>query len=510
MTQNFSENNKRIAKNTILLYIRMFFAMVVQLFTSRIVLNTLGVTDYGIYNVVGGVVTMLGFLNGTMSVATQRYLTFELGRNNFSRLQTIFSTTLQIHAMLSAILILFAETVGLWFLNYKMQIPIERQEAAFWVFQCSILASVVSIMSVPYNADIIAHEKMSAFAYISILEIVLKLVIVYLLVLSPIDKLILYAILTLLVQLLIRLCYSYYCNKHFAESKYKHCLDKRLFKELTSFAGWNLTPNIVAVLNNQGMNILLNLFFGPAVNAARGIAVQVQSSMNQLCGNFQMAINPQIIKSYAAEEYNRTKSLMFRSARFSFYLLFIMALPMLCETNYVLTLWLKIVPENTVIFVRIMIGCILLWTFTNPMCTVADATGNIKRMNLVHSLIVVLALPASWIALKCGAPAYSAFLLVFLSEIISAIVRLYILRSLTGFSVMSFTKEVFLRAFLVACISCILPIALCLIMDSNFLRLVLTILLSVICVAIIGYIIGITKEERLFINQKIQTIIKKH
>lgn len=507
--QDFSKNNKRIAKNTLLLYARMLFIMIIQLYTSRIVLNTLGVSDYGIYNVVGGVVTMLGFLNGTMSAATQRYITFELGRGNFSSLQAVFSTTIQIHTLISVIVILFAETIGLWFLNYKMQIPIERHEAAFWVYQCSILASVITIMSVPYNATIIAHEKMSAFAYISILEVVLKLIIVYLLVLSPIDKLILYAILILIVQLLIRLCYSYYCNKHFPESRYKHCFNKQLFQDMISFAGWNLIPNIAAVLNTQGMNILLNLFFGPVVNAARGIAVQVQTAMNQFCANFQMAINPQIVKSYAAKENERTKQLMYRSARFSFYLLFMIVLPMMLETNSILTLWLKIVPENTVIFLRIMMGCILLWTFSNPMCEVAYATGNIKKLNLTCSCIVLLALPISWISLKLGAPAYSSFLFIFLFEIVAQIARMYILRTLTNFSIRDFTQKVFARTFIVACISAIIPFIVCYFMNTSFIRMLLTIFLSILSVGATGYILGITKDERSFINQKIRTLLKQ-
>lgn len=508
MTDNASENNKRIAKNTLFLYIRMIFVMAIQLFTSRVILNTLGVTDYGIYNVVGGVVTMLGFLNGTMSAATQRYMTFELGRKNSPRLQTIFSTAIQVHAIISLIIILLGETIGLWFLNNKMQIPINRENAAFWVYQCSIVTSIVMIMSVPYNAVIIAHEKMSAFAYISIIEVTLKLLIVYLLIWASFDKLILYAFLTLFVQLFIRLCYTYYCNKHFEESKYRHKTDKNLLKEMTQFAGWNVAPNIVAVLNNQGLNILLNLFFGPVVNAARGIAIQVQTAMNQLCTNFQMAINPQIIKSYASENYNITHQLMYRSARFSFYLLLIMVLPMMLETNYILTLWLKVVPENTVIFLRIMMGCILLWTFSNPMSTLAQASGKIKIINIAHSFIVILALPFSWIALKIGAPAYWAFIFVFLFEIISVIVRMNILSKLNLFSIKAYIKEVYVRAFFVITTSSILPTFLCHIISPGLIRMILTTLVSVLCITISCYFLGITKEERLFITNKIMNLLK--
>lgn len=317
-----SENNKRIAKNTLLLYVRMLFMMVVSLYTSRIVLNTLGVEDYGIYNVVGGIVTMFVFISNSMSSATQRYITFALGKGDKERLSTVFSTTLQIHTLIASVVVLLGETVGLWFLYDKMQIPAERMDAAFWVLQCSIVSTFVMIVSVPYNADIVAHEKMSAFAYISILEVLLKLAIVYLLVVFSFDKLILYAILVLAIQILIRFCYSIYCNRHFEETKYRRVWDKSLFKEMTGFAGWSMFGNMAGVLFGQGLNMLLNVFFGPVVNAARAVAMQVQGAIQQFVGNFQTALNPQITKTYSNGKMNEMHNLMFRSARFSFYLLF--------------------------------------------------------------------------------------------------------------------------------------------------------------------------------------------
>ena len=319
MTNQTSDNNKRIAKNTLLLYVRMLFMMGISLYTSRVVLNTLGIEDYGIYNVVGGVVAMFGFINGSMSSATQRYITFALGKGDKQRLQTVFSTTLQIHTLIALIIILLGETIGLWFLYNKMQIPADRMDAAFWVLQCSIISTVVMIVSVPYNADIIAHEKMSAFAYISILEVVLKLMIVYMLVIFSFDKLILYSFLILSIQVLIRFCYSIYCNRHFEETKYKNVWDKSLFKEMTGFAGWSMFGNLAGVLFNQGLNMLLNVFFGPVVNAARGVAVQVQNAVQQFVGNFQMALNPQITKTYAQGDLESMHKLMYRSAKFSFF-----------------------------------------------------------------------------------------------------------------------------------------------------------------------------------------------
>lgn len=317
-----SANSKRIAKNTLLLYFRMLFMMAVSLFTSRVILNTLGVEDYGINNVVGGIVAMFGFINSSMTSATQRYITFALGKGEKERLKTVFSTSLQIHSLIALLIVLLGETIGMWFLYNKMQIPSDRMEAAFWVLQCSIVSTVVMIISVPYNAAIIAHEKMSAFAYISVLEVVLKLLIVYILVVFSVDKLILYAFLFLGIQIFIRFCYSIYCNRHFKETKYRHVWDKALFKEMTGFAAWSLFGNLSAVLFTQGLNMLLNVFFGPAVNAARGVAVQVQHAIQQFVGNFQMALNPQITKNYAKGEMQEMYNLMYRSARFSFYLLF--------------------------------------------------------------------------------------------------------------------------------------------------------------------------------------------
>lgn len=305
MSIQSSDNNKRIAKNTLLLYVRMLFTMAISLFTSRVILNTLGVEDYGIYNVVGGVVAMFGFINGSMSSATQRYITFALGKEDKNRLQKVFSTTLQIHTLIAGIIVLLGETIGLWFLYNIIQIPADRMDAAFWILQCSIMSTVIMIISVPYNADIIAHEKISAFAYLSILEVILKLAIVYMLVVFPFDKLIVFAFLMLAVQLLIRFCYSIYCNRHFEETKYTHVCDKDLFKEMTEFAGWSMFGNLSAVLYGQGLNVLLNVFFGPVVNAARAVALQVQNSIQGFVGNFQMAINPQITKTYARGGHER-------------------------------------------------------------------------------------------------------------------------------------------------------------------------------------------------------------
>lgn len=487
----------------------MIFLMCVALFTSRVILNTLGVEDYGIYNVVGGIVAMFGFLNGSMSSATQRYITFALGKGDMERLKTVFSTTLQIHALIAIIIVILGETIGLWFLYSEVQIPAERMNAAFWVLQCSIVSMVVMIISVPYNSDIIAHEKMSAFAYISILEAVLKLGIVYLLVISPYDKLIVYAVLLLLVQVLIRFCYSIYCNRHFEETKYRHVWDKALFKEMTSFAGWSLFGNLSAVLFGQGLNMLLNVFFGPIVNAARGIAVQVQSAIQQFVSNFQMALNPQITKTYAKGEMEEMHTLMFRSARFSFYLLFLLSLPVLFETDFLLTIWLKIVPENTVTFLRIMICTSLIYTCANPMIIANQATGKVKKYQAVCGTTLIMILPISYVLLKLGLPPWSVFVCHFVMECVCQLARMIMLRPLIGLRIRDYFTNVYSKIFLVVAVSVILPAIVYNIMDATVLRFFVVVVVCLVSVTLFAYSLGLTPNERRFVLAKTKDILNK-
>lgn len=509
MSTQPSDNNKRIAKNTLLLYFRMLFMMGISLYTSRVVLNTLGVENYGIYNVVGGIVAMFGFINGSMSSATQRYITFALGKGDKSRLQTVFSTTLQIHTLIAGIIVLLGETIGLWFLYNKMQIPADRMDAAFWVLQASIIDSVIMIISVPYNANIVAHEKMSAFAYISILEVVLKLAIVYMLLVFSFDKLILYAFLLLAVQVLIRFCYSIYCNKHFEETKYKHVWDKALFKEMTGFAGWSMFGNLAAVLFGQGLNMLLNVFFGPVVNAARGVAVQVQNAIQQFVGNFQMALNPQITKTYAKGELSEMHKLMFRSARFSFFLLFFLSLPVLFETNFILTIWLKTVPENTIVFLRIMICTSLIYTCANPMIIANQATGKVKRYQAVCGTTLIMILPISYVLLRLGLPAYSVFICHFAMEALCQVFRMMMLRPLINLRLRDYFIHVYSRVFLVVLVSSILPAIVYNLMGDTVLRFFAVGMVCVLSVGFVAYVLGLTRNERVFVKSKCVGILNR-
>ena len=503
-----SANNKRIAKNTLLLYVRMLFGMLVSLFTSRVILQTLGVEDYGVYNVVGGVITMFTFLNSAMSSATSRYITFEIGKGNMEQLKKVFSTALQIHAAIALLIVILGETVGLWFLMNELVIPEGRMEAAMWVYQCSIVTAVVTIMSVPYNADIIAHEKMSAFAYISVLEILLKLAIVYLLVALPFDKLKVYAVLVLMVGLLIRYIYTRYCHKHFEESHYIHRIDKPLLKEMSSFAGWSFWGNLAGILYTQGLNMMLNIFFGPVVNDARGIATQIQSVVTQFVTNFQMALNPQITKTHASGEIDKMHSLMFRSARFSFMLLFFLSLPIMLETNYILTLWLGIVPENTVIFARIIKAISLIYTIANPCVIANQATGKVKVYQAVVGGLLLLILPISYIVLKMGAPAYSVFIVHFCVESVAQFARMYMLRNMIDLPLLSYVKNIYLPIMGVVVLSVVLPMLVYNNMQEGIMRLLAVGVTCVISVAITSLFIGMTRNERTFLIDKSLRVLK--
>ena len=493
-----SSANKRIAKNTLVLYVRMLFTMGISLFTSRVILQTLGVEDYGISSVVGGVISMFTFINAAMVSSTQRYLNFELVRGDANQLRSVFSTSLQIHALIALAIIVLSETVGLWFLNEKLVIPEARMTAAMWVYQCSILSCAVSIMSTPYNAVIVAHEKMSAFAYISILDVSLKLLVVYLLVVLPFDKLIILAILNLLVQLFIRYIYTLYCHRHFPESYFQFRFNKTLFKEMFGFAGWSFWGNLAAILYTQGLNMMLNIFFGPIVNAARGIAVQVQSAVQQFVGGFQTALNPQITKNYASNNLPQMHSLMFRSARFSFLLLFFLSLPVLMETNFILTLWLKTVPDDAVIFTQIMICISLIYTTANPCIIANQATGKVKIYQMVVGGILLLILPISYVVLKLGAPAYSVFIVHFCIESLAQFSRMYMLRKLIHLPLWQYMKNIYIPIVSTVVIAIILPLVVRMQVAEGWLRFLAVGFTCVLSVGASSYFIGFTKQERVF------------
>ncbi len=507
--QATSDTNKRIAKNTLALYARMLFTMAVSLYTSRVVLATLGVDDFGLYNVVGGFVAMFSFFNAAMSSATQRYMNFELGRGDAERLGRVFCTSVNIHALISLLVLALSETVGLWFVYTQLSIPADRFTAALWVYHSSVLATVVMVMSIPYNAAIIAHERMGAFAYISVLEVVLKLLIVYLLVAADVDKLKLYAVLMLLVQLLVRVIYGRYSGRHFAETRYRRMWDGPLFREMTAFAGWNLFGNIAAVAFTQGLNVLLNMFFGPAVNAARGIAVQVQNAIKGFCVNFQTALNPQITKSYAAGDTAYMHSLVFTSSKFSYFLLLMLSLPVMLETPVILGWWLGTVPAHTVAFVRYILVISMVDSLANPLIQAASATGRIRRYQAVVGTMLVCILPAAYVALKLGAPPEGVFVVQLAVFCVAQLARIWMLRPLVSLSLRAYLRKTAWPICCVSAVSLVVPLAVYVSLQPSAVRFVVVCASSALSVAASVYFIGLTQGERTFLIDRVKAAVRK-
>ena len=407
-------NNHIIVKNTILLYFRTLLILLVSLYTSRVVLNVLGVEDYGIYNAVGGVVAMFSIISGALSTAISRFLTYELGKNNTERLSTIFCTSVNVLLIISFIILVLGEVCGVWFLNTKMNIPESRILAANWVLQSALLSFIVSLGSAPYSACIIAHERMQAFAYISIFEALLKLGVVYLLSLSPFDHLISYAILLALASIIIRLLYFFYCRRVFSECTYHFIYDKKASRELLGFTGWNFMTNGIMVFNTQGVSILVNLYFGVAMNAARGIATQVEGAVFNFVASFMTSINPQIIKSYAAGDKERMFMLVCRGAKFMFFLLFILALPIIMEADIILKLWLKNPPEYSPTFVRLSLIALMANIIGNTAYTACQATGKIKWYSIYVTTVGSLSFLITWFVYWLGAPVESTYVVFFI------------------------------------------------------------------------------------------------
>ena len=509
MSNQTSDNNKRIAKNTLLLYFRMLFMMVVSLYTSRVILNALGVEDFGIYNVVGGVVAMFSVISGSLSAAISRFITYELGKVDQSKLNKIFSASVTIQLLLSLIIVVLIESVGVWFLNAKMTIPAERMTAANWVLQFSIVTFVIGLISVPYNAAIIAHEKMSAFAYISILEAVGKLAIAFLIMVSPMDRLIFYAILMCVVGLIVRFTYGHYCKKHFAECTYHFHWDKTLLKTMSGFAGWQFFGTGSYMLMTQGVNILLNFFFGPIVNAARGVAVQVDGVVQQFVNNFTTAINPQITKSYAAGNKEYMFQLIYSGAKYSFFLVLFFAVPIMLEANYILELWLKNVPEHTDSFLRLIIAIDLLYVLSNTMMTAMTATGDIKKYQIIVGGTGMLVFPIAWVCFYLGLPAETAFIIQFLIFVVQLIYRIFLLHQMIGLPIWEFVQKVIVKAVVVALFAFVIPTCFHYILPfGEFIRLVVVCIVSVFSTILSIYVFGLSMPEKIFIKDKIMNKIK--
>lgn len=486
----------------------MLFSMLVSLYTSRVVLQTLGVEDYGIYDVVGGVVGMLSLISGSLSSAISRFITFELGKGDIDKLKRVFSTSVSIQLTISTLVIVLAELVGVWFLNNKMIIPSDRLLAANWIFQFSVLTFAVGLISVPYNAVIIAHEKMKAFAYIGIFEVLAKLLIVFSLLVSPIDRLILYGLLLMILSIIVRIIYGIYCKRNFAECSYSFIFDKALIKDMSGFVGWNFIGSSSGILRDYGGNILINLFLGPSVNAARGIATQVCRVVSSFANNFMTAVNPQITKSYSVGNIDYMSELIYRSARYSFYLLLLLSLPFIVNADFLLSLWLEDVPEYTVIFVQLALVLTLSESLANPLVTAVLATGRIRSYQIIIGGMQLLNLPISYLCLRMSFSPECIFVVAIIISVCCVISRVLILRWLLGFPVHKFLIGVYANVVFVFLLSLISPVAFKILSNSNLYTCIICCALSILSATIAIYSVGCNKMERFFIRSKLNKGIK--
>ena len=495
-----------------MLYVRMLLLMLVSFYTSRVVLEALGVEDYGIYDVVGGVVTMLGFISGSLSGACSRYITYEIGRGTSGDVLRVFNCTLTIFYILALVVFLIAESLGLWFVCTKLTIPSDRIVAAICVYQCSIFTFLLSIVSIPYNATIIAYERMSAFALISIYEGIVKLIIALVIPFIVADKLIVYSILILITQISIRTIYIWYCKKNFVEIKKTNILwDSALSRELLSYSGWNLIGNLAVIGSNQGISMLLNIFFGPVVNAARGIASQIQSAVIQMLSGFTTAMRPQIVKSYASNDMSAMQSLVISGTKLSFFLTLIIVVPIYINVEYILDIWLKDVPAHTVSFTRLLLISSLLASYRVSILSAVHATGNIKRFQIIEGILLLTVVPVSYIALKWfNVSPDHVFVIYLIIETITQFARAYIV-----FPMIKLPFANYIRKILLPTILALIPIIIISyfiysnIPATNFKQLIYSCLLAILITLFFVFVLGFTRNEREYIFSVITSFLKK-
>lgn len=504
MKASLDQNNKRIAKNTLMLYIRMFLMMCVSLYTVRIVLDVLGASDYGIYNVVGGIIVMFSFLSRTLASASQRYFAFEIGRNNLEQLKNVFNIMQLLFVFLSIIIIILAETIGLWFLRNKLTIPLDRLAVSEWIFQFSVISFTITLLAIPYQAIIIAHEKMNIYALVGILESSLLLFFVMILkyVASSYDSLVTYGLFSLINIFIIQTFYVIYSIKKFQEIRYKFYWNKALAKEMLSYSGWNLFGSVAGVCKSQGINLLINIFFSPIINAATGVAYQVNNALNHFSSNFYTAVRPQIIKYYAQSDKEATFSLVFKSAKLTFFLLLFLAIPIMVFATQILEIWLIDIPENTVAFLRLVLVVALIDAISNPLITLAQATGRISLYQFLVGSLLILNLPVSWFFLRLGCSAEYTIYVAIGTAIVSLFARLFILKSLVSFPILDFCISIIGRIITTS----IVALLLCFIIKSfiydaypKFIFCILCIAISILSTLVAISLVGLNREEKKYV-----------
>lgn len=502
-------NNKIIAKNTLLLYIRTAISMIITLYTSRVVLMALGVEDYGVRSAVGGMLAMGSVITGALANSISRYITYELGHGDFEKLKRIFTTAINIQLMIALTIFIIGETLGMWFLNTKMNIPDGRMIAANWVLQLTLLSFFVDLTQVPYSACIVGHEKMSVFAWFSIMDSILRLVIVYLLYISPFDKLISYCALGLTVSILMRMSQRIYCGRKFSECHYKLMFDRHLTKEMTGFAGWSFIVNTTWVFNNQGLTILINIFFGVAFNAARGIASTIEGIIKHFYSDFMTALSPQITKSYAAGQIDDMNHLICRGTRYSYYLMFVFSLPFMFEAYRVLYLWLGVVPDYTVIFFRLGVVASLVMVVGQTGLTACMATGRIKWYTIIIGIVSSFVFPLTWVAFKLGAPVEFAYIIYIVVYFIIDIIRLFIMRHLWNFPIILFLREAMMPVAKVTLLAIVIPLALYNYIPDSLIKSAIVFCVAFMSACCSVYYVGLTNGEKTFMMTKLKTIISK-
>jgi O-antigen/teichoic acid export membrane protein len=500
-------NTARIAKNTLALYFRQILIILVNLYTVRVVLNTLGAEDYGIYTTVAGVITMLGFLSNSLGMASQRYFSFEIGRGNVEQLKNIFNLNFTIYLMIIAVILLLAETGGLWFVNNKLALPSGRKNAAIWLYQFSVISFVFSILVSPYMASVIAHEDMNSYAYISIIEAMLKLGMVFILRNISFDKLKLYGILICVIHIINTAIYSSFCRFKYQECKFKLYWDKDLFKEIGSYMGLNLLGQLSGIFRNQGITILLNQFFGATAAASRSIALSINSYTVTFSYNFNMVLQPQIIKKYAAGEKSGMLEFVFFGAKGTYFLMYLAALPLMLEMDQVLRILLGRLPQYTVLFSRLALIELLIETITYPITTAVQATGRIKLFQFVVGGLLILNLPVSLMLLTLDAPVYSVAITAICLSCMAITVRLVILKRLVPFSIFVFLKRVILPICTASIVSAIFPIFIYCFMEQDLLRLFILVFVSVLISIVCVYLLGLNRIERIQIKKIIFKVL---
>lgn len=501
-------NNKRIANNTILLSIRMVLVLILGLYTTRVTLSALGVEDYGIYNVVGGFVSMFTFLNISMSNGIQRYFNYELGRNGVEGARKVYITSIVIQLLVIIIILILTETLGLWYLHNKLVVPDDRLIAARCVYQISIFSFVLIVLQSPFNAAIMAHERMNFYAFISILDAILKLVIVLLIPYANCDLLILYSVLIAMISLMNLILAVVYSIRNFEEISFAPLFDKDLFKSMLSFSGWNIFGTFSNMMREQGINLILNLFFGPIVNAARGIAYQVTSGLQGFVLNLSTAIRPQLVQSYAKGNYSRTINLMFSLSKVSVCVFYIIAYPIILEINYVLNLWLDAkVPDNTSTFIIIVILITFVNNLNSAVSAVVHATGRMKAYQLIGSTINLLSIPFAYFVLKMGFEASSVFWVSFVFTLLMQFASLLVLRTIVSFTLKEYAKNVLLPFILLVLGSFIFPLIPYSCMSAGFLRFLVVLLVGLLSSCIVFYFVGLNyKEKDILKSLVLQTI----